>query len=154
MFKLLAHLLINQRKKASAKKFYFFVISIISTFIITTGQLVEYIIRLKGGFYICNTGISFGIRIPLMLFYISFAFTILIGVTFFFFSHNKSIIPVLGLSFVAGGAISNLIDRILIGCVTDYISLFSFFPVFNLADTFIFLGASILTVYFFKDIHP
>ena len=44
----------------------------------------------------------------------------------------------LALAMLFGGGIGNLIDRVLFGKVTDYISLsFIEFPVFNLADIFI-----------------
>ena len=44
----------------------------------------------------------------------------------------------LALATLFGGGIGNLIDRVLFGRVTDYISLsFIRFPVFNLADIFI-----------------
>ena len=41
-----------------------------------------------------------------------------------------------------GGAFSNIIDRVFIGCVLDYIPIFKeIFPVFNIADIGISLGA-------------
>jgi signal peptidase II len=54
----------------------------------------------------------------------------------------------LGFSFLLGGAIGNLIDRIKKGYVIDFI----FFkvkrgPIFNLADVFILIGALILCYY-------
>jgi signal peptidase II len=51
----------------------------------------------------------------------------------------------LGLGLILGGAIGNLIDRVLIGYVTD-IFLFYNLPVFNLADISVFLGALILSL--------
>ena len=56
----------------------------------------------------------------------------------------------IALSFIAGGALGNILDRINDGQVTDFLHLeiknFSFF-VFNLADLFITIGA-ILIIYF------
>lgn len=55
----------------------------------------------------------------------------------------------LGLSLMLGGAISNVMDRIIRGYVVDYFS-FKFKPiqkiVFNLADIFIFLGGILVTI--------
>ena len=60
----------------------------------------------------------------------------------------------IALSFITGGAIGNVLDRINDGSVTDFLHLkiynYSLF-VFNLADAFITIG-SILIIYFeFKD---
>jgi len=43
------------------------------------------------------------------------------------------------LVLVLAGALSNLIDRLVLGCVIDYISIWKF-PIFNLADFFISFG--------------
>jgi signal peptidase II len=47
------------------------------------------------------------------------------------------------LALIFSGAISNIIDRIRLGCVVDYIDL-KFFPVFNLADIYITVGAILI----------
>ena len=55
----------------------------------------------------------------------------------------------LGLCFVVGGAIGNLIDRIVLGGVRDFI-VFEFwrdFPTFNVADSFIVVGVVLLAIY-------
>ena len=49
----------------------------------------------------------------------------------------------LALAFQLGGAIGNLIDRIVLGTVTDFIAVGSF-PVFNLADSSISAGVAVL----------
>jgi signal peptidase II len=48
------------------------------------------------------------------------------------------------------GAFSNFIDRILYGCVVDYIRIGSF-PIFNLADTCITLGIFLFIINYFKN---
>lgn len=48
---------------------------------------------------------------------------------------------------IAGGAVGNIIDRIRLGAVVDYLDLFYAgwrWPTFNLADSLIFLGVAIL----------
>lgn len=53
----------------------------------------------------------------------------------------------LGLALPMGGALGNVIDRIQFGKVIDFID-FGWWPVFNVADTAITLGAVALVVYF------
>ncbi|MEW6230066.1 MAG: signal peptidase II, partial [Bacillota bacterium] len=48
-----------------------------------------------------------------------------------------------GTALVLGGAIGNLIDRVRVGYVIDFIDL-RFWPVFNLADAAITVGALVL----------
>lgn len=54
----------------------------------------------------------------------------------------------LALSLQLGGALGNLISRLLIGTVTDFISLGTF-PIFNIADSSISIGTAILVVTMF-----
>ena len=56
-------------------------------------------------------------------------------------------------SFLLGGITGNLLDRLFLGYVRDFLdfNLFGYnFPVFNLGDTFIFLGVVLLIVAIFK----
>jgi len=60
-----------------------------------------------------------------------------------------------GLCLILGGAIGNVIDRILYGHVVDFISLHYqgwYFPAFNIADAAITIGAACLILDMF--IHP
>ena len=53
----------------------------------------------------------------------------------------------ISLCFIIGGAIGNIIDRIFLGYVRDMI-LLSFFPFnFNVADSFVCIGAVMLGIY-------
>ena len=55
-----------------------------------------------------------------------------------------------GLIFVAAGALGNLYDRIVLGRVIDFFD-FIVWPVFNVADSFITIGAIMLCFVFIKD---
>ncbi len=54
------------------------------------------------------------------------------------------ILPV-ALGLLVGGSVANLVDRLRLGHVTDFLDL-GFWPAFNLADTFIVTGVAILLV--------
>ena len=62
-----------------------------------------------------------------------------------FFARSAQRHPILpvALGFVLGGSISNLLDRIRLGHVTDFLDL-RYWPAFNLADSFIVVGVAIL----------
>ncbi len=60
----------------------------------------------------------------------------------------------LALTLILGGAIGNLIDRILFGHVIDFISVHwenAYFPAFNIADSAITLGAILMGVDVIRD---
>ena len=70
---------------------------------------------------------------------------------------NSSINYNLGLSFVLGGGVSNFIDRLDDGSVTDFIMIHYnelYFPaIFNLADVAISLGAILILLSLIKRDH-
>ena len=55
-----------------------------------------------------------------------------------------------GISFLLGGIIGNLIDRIFRGYVIDFID-FKLWPVFNIADIFVVIGIILVIWYFIKN---
>src|SRR5438132_14381470 len=63
----------------------------------------------------------------------------------YFFARSSSRHPVLpiALGLVIGGSVSNLVDRVRLGHVTDFLD-FRYWPAFNLADTFIVVGVAAL----------
>ena len=53
----------------------------------------------------------------------------------------------IALCFFAGGGIGNMIDRIFLGYVIDFLRFdFIEFPIFNVADSFITIGAALMVV--------
>jgi signal peptidase II len=91
-----------------------------------------------------NSGIAFGLfssatAIVTVLTVIAVAWMLV------FFARSGSRHPVLpaALGLLIGGSISNLVDRVRLGHVTDFID-FGWWPAFNLADSFIVVGVAIL----------
>jgi len=127
------------------KKLFLFLA--LGSLILVSDQLFKTLIRLNDGFYICNPNIAFGIKIPDILFWIFWCGIILL--LFYFLIKNFLSSNALYIIFILSGAISNLIDRIWQGCVIDFINL-AFWPIFNLADFFITLGAIMLIITYLK----
>lgn len=120
---------------------------------------VDNIVVIKDFFeitYLKNTGAAFGWfgDSTLGLTIVSGVF-IALFVVYDYFCHSNNIWYILGLGFIVGGAIGNMIDRIFLGFVRDFISIHLFSFVFNLADLFITIGVGCFVVYllisFIKD---
>jgi len=92
---------------------------------------------------VCNPNLSLGFYLNPFLFWSGWllAFTVL----FFTIHKAKDVFLIL----VLAGALSNLIDRLFLKCVIDYISIFNF-PIFNLADFFISFGFLLFGIRFFQ----
>jgi len=94
--------------------------------------------------HVQNSGIAFGLfasATPI----VTVLTAVAVGWMIFFFARSGSRHPVLpiALGLLIGGSASNLMDRIRLGHVTDFIDL-RFWPAFNLADSFIVLGVLVL----------
>jgi len=115
---------------------------------IVTGHLaLDDGIHVVGPFWIHhvqNSGIAFGLfasatSVVIVLTAVAVAWMLV------FFARSGARHPVLpvGLGLVIGGSMSNLLDRVRLGYVTDFIDL-RYWPAFNLADSFIVIGVAIL----------
>lgn len=71
-------------------------------------------------------------------------------ILFYYRARIKDDIEQLAFSFMSAGVFSNLIDRIFLGFVRDFID-FRIWPVFNFADSFVVIGLLILVIYIFKQ---
>jgi signal peptidase II len=120
-------------------------------------QLTKYVVtshlRLDDGLHVIgpfwihhvrNSGIAFGLfagAAPVVV--------VLTGVAvawmLVYFARSGARHPVLpiALGLVIGGSVSNLLDRVRLGYVTDFLD-FRYWPAFNLADSFIVIGVGVL----------
>lgn len=132
-------------KKLSLQHFFLFFLLICGFILVIIDQVIKSKIRLNGGFYMCNKGISFGLLLPPLIFWLILAIFLLLS--FFYLKHLLkstllAIFPLLAAILILSGAFSNIIDRLLFGCITDFITIrWLSFPFFNLADVFIFTGS-------------
>jgi len=105
-----------------------------------------------------NTGIAFGMfkgnsGIILLVTILGLIIIIYYLKKDFFSNSHHARIPFfdkLSVGFILGGAIANMVDRIRLGYVIDFLD-FRVWPVFNLADSCITIGAVILI---FKTFFP
>ena len=119
----------------------------LTKYIVTSRLALDDGVHVVGPFWIHhvqNSGIAFG------LFASATAVVILatgIAVTWMlvFFARSGARHPILpvALGLVIGGSVSNLLDRVRLGYVTDFLD-FRYWPAFNLADSFIVIGVLVL----------
>ncbi|MFW5988331.1 MAG: signal peptidase II [bacterium] len=138
-------------------------IFIFASIIIVVDQLSKFLIRtnfnqservaILGDYlyltFIKNKGAAFGILSGQRLFFIFITIFFLIFIIYIYKNElPQTAAARAAVTFLLGGSISNLIDRVLMHYVTDFIAfdLFDFYqlPVINIADIFIFFGVFIL----------
>jgi signal peptidase II len=94
--------------------------------------------------HVQNSGIAFGLFASATSLVILLTGVAVIWMIYFFARSGSrhTVLPV-ALGLVIGGSVSNLVDRVRLGHVTDFLD-FTYWPAFNLADTFIVVGVGIL----------
>ena len=114
----------------------------------TNSQKIVVIPNLFEFVFVKNTGAAYGIfgESTVMLSVVSILF--IIGfVLFDIFNHKNDWLYIFGIGLILSGAIGNLVDRLFLGYVRDFISIKLFSFVFNLADLFITAGVICFLVY-------
>ncbi len=99
--------------------------------------------------YVENRGAAFGMMQGGRIFFILISIIIL-GAIFYFAKRykNQSRCLDFGLVLLSAGAIGNLIDRVFRGFVVDFLDFCLIdYPVFNMADIFVCVGAGLLAVF-------
>ena len=104
--------------------------------------------------YVQNPGIAFGVRlIPPMFLLVFHIIASIALIIYLYYLRKQSTFLKVPLSLILGGAIGNVIDRILYGEVIDFLDadfpdfIMTRWPVFNIADSAITVGMTILIVY-------
>jgi signal peptidase II len=105
--------------------------------------------------HVQNSGIAFGLFPTATLVVIALTgFAVAWMLVFFGRSGGRHPILPVALGFLLGGSVSNLVDRVRLGHVTDFLDL-RYWPAFNLADSFIVAGVGILiAALIFADREP
>jgi len=91
-----------------------------------------------------NSGIAFGLFASATV-VVTILTAVAVGWMVVFFARSGRRHPVIpaALGLLIGGSLSNLVDRIRLGHVTDFLDV-GWWPAFNLADSFICIGVAIL----------
>lgn len=114
-------------------------------------DVIENVLRLR---YVENTGAVFGSFATHTLFLTVFS-VILLGIVIYYLisNRNQSKLVNFCLLLMISGGVGNIIDRIRLHYVVDYIEpLFIDFAVFNFADCLITVGAFSLIIYLIVDL--
>lgn len=113
----------------------------------TVGSSVVILKKILSFTYLQNTGVSFGLFKGY-----NWIFTIVLVFAFalfaYYFYKEKSYRLFYGI--ICSGILGNLIDRINLGYVVDFID-FHYWPVFNIADSAISIGIILLIIKSIKD---
>lgn len=145
------------------KNFFFFGIAFLIIFL---DQLTKYLVKsnlsigqsipvIKNFFSITlikNFGIGFGmLNNPAARWILVCITIVIIGIILYYYKQiPEKYLPLIAAALVLGGAIGNLIDRILLGFVIDFLD-FTVWPAFNIADSAVTVGVIGLIIYFIKD---
>lgn len=110
-------------------------------------EIISGVLRLN---YVENTGAAFGILKNMRwLFVLTTLIMIVILYVWFNKSYFKNEFMRFGIVIVIAGAIGNLIDRLIYGYVVDFIDFYLInFPVFNIADCLVCIGAGMLLIHY------
>ena len=129
--------------------------------VVALDQLTKFLIRknfklnesiplIKNAFhltYVTNTGSAFGLFKNLNWFFVLFSVVVIIMIFYYLRKKipEKEKFLQFAVGLLLGGTIGNLIDRILIGAVTDFLD-FRIWPVFNVADSAVTISVILLIV--------
>ena len=100
--------------------------------------------------YVENTGAAFGMLSGMRWFFIIASLAAVVGIAIYLRRRKLPFhrMELISLGMIMGGAIGNMLDRLLLASVTDfiYVKLINF-AIFNVADSFVTVGATLMCVY-------
>ena len=147
----------SAERSLAARPWHWLLLLVVAGAAVVADQLTKHIVAralaIDGGVsmagplsihHVRNSGIAFGLfasRTSAVIMLTALA----VGAMVVFYARSAQRHPLLpvALGLVLGGSLSNLVDRVRLGYVTDFID-FRWWPAFNLADTFIVVGVGLL----------
>ena len=118
---------------------------------VDTVPLIKDILHLT---YVENTGAAFGMMKDKRWLFMTVSVVAIVVIAFILWMYGRELVfASVCLAMVLGGGIGNMIDRIALGYVVDFIDFRAInFAVFNGADSFVCVGAFLLIIYLIKDL--
>ena len=121
------------------------------------GQRIPIIKNIFSISFVTNKGIAFGLFSNSKFPFVLISIAVLVCITLAFISFNKDIMSKkarvwtrIAYGLILGGALSNMLDRIRMGEVIDFLD-FHIWPVFNIGDSAICVGAGIFILNTLKN---
>jgi len=151
------------KKNTDTEKSKFITILLTAVIIVLLDQITKFIITKKiplgksipiipGIFsftYFQNTGAGFGLFPGSTRLLIWFSIIVIGLILYFYESIPENKYTQISIALILGGTFSNLIDRINLGYIIDFLD-FKIWPIFNIADTAITIGVIGLIIYLIK----
>ena len=111
----------------------------------TTGHVVDITLtKNTGSLFSLFAGTSFINIIFILLSLVA------IGVLYYILKSEKNNLKRISYTIIISGILGNLIDRILLGGVIDWIN-FHFWPIFNIADSSLFIGVALAIIALIRE---
>ena len=115
-------------------------------------EIIDDLVRLT---YVKNPGMAFGLQLGDQRFFTVFALIATIIIFVYIFRARAEKLPLrFALALILGGAVGNLIDRVLHQGVVDFIDIgigSTRWPIFNLADCAVTIGMAVLLTLILLD---
>ena len=110
--------------------------------------------------YVMNPGVAFGIladapaawRVAVLTGAALFALAIVFFLIFFALREQR--ILLWGLSLITGGAVGNIVDRVRLGAVIDFLYFYHnslYWPAFNVADSAVTVGTALILIHLWRS---
>ena len=132
----------------------FTIIDICSKLVVSKYLSINESIKIINNFinitHVRNTGVAWSLFNNQTILVLIVSIIVIIGIILYIRKNKPTNnVEKISYSLVLGGAIGNLIERLIYGYVTDFIDIKIFnynYPIFNLADTFIVIGVILLII--------
>ena len=102
--------------------------------------------------YVENPGAAWGMLANHRWVFMVFSALAIVAIVVYLVRRDPPLLLCISLSLILSGGVGNMIDRTFRGVVVDFIEFYLFpFPVFNVADCLVVVGAGLLILWLIRD---